>query len=491
MKVIVDKEFLQKKLIPFLLFIIAIYFPIFHQLGSDALGMWDEALFALRAYHLAFTDQYLLNFREIEPLFVHPNTKPPLMTWVQAGFFRAFGYSELSLRLPIALSVLAMVFFMVRFAKTELNNSTVGYLAALVLVTSLGFMNKHSARTGDHDAVLAFEYLFIFAYFYKTIAYPEKQQKYVWIVALFLAAAVLTKSVAGLFPLPALLVYAFYKKRVLGLLKSWHTWGAIAMFLVLVLGYYFYREWQLPGFLQRVWEEEIGGRYTSGNPGHQHPFYHYYQLLFDWQFVPWLFFLPLSIVTFFTERGKPYRDFNLLLLLAVIVHTTILANSDSKADWYLAGAFPLLSMIVAVGLAHIYNGLQQYLSVSSLWKKQLLGFFLIASLFAYPYIKVIEQNAMPRKEWVKEQFGEYMRNMDPSLNYTVATDGLNICVTFYQRVATNIEGRNIPHKQITDSFVVGELVMCTENLLWTKERYRVKVIDSFKKLRMIEIIGYK
>ena len=84
-------------------------------LSADALGMWDEGLYAVRAFHMAYHNEYLVNFDQIEGGWNHPNTKPPLFTIIQAGFFRAFGYTELSLRLPIAITVFLMMLFLVYF----------------------------------------------------------------------------------------------------------------------------------------------------------------------------------------------------------------------------------------------------------------------------------------------------------------------------------------------------------------------------------------
>ena len=491
MSIFRDKDFLIFKLAPFVLFIVVLYFPVFLHLGSDAIGMWDESLFALRAYFFAHTDQYLMNFNEIDTLFPHPNTKPPLFTWIQGYFFRWFGYTELSLRLPIAITVFIMLIFMVRFASREFNNPSIGYFAALVLITSQGFVDKHISRTGDHDAVLAFEFLLVLVYFYKLIAHPEKQNKYVWLVALFLAAAALTKSVAGLFPLPALFLFALYKKRVLPLLRSWHTWGAIVMFLILVLGYYFYREWQHPGFVQSVWNEEIGGRYMDEIDGHRHEWYWYLKRMFDWRFTPWLYFIPITSLFIFTKKGKSYRDMGIVMLLGTFTILTIISISETKCEWYDAGTFPMLAFFVAIGIDQVRQAILTYVPAYSKWKKSWLTLFLVVGLFALPYHTIIKKISHPTKGWSREQFGEFMRQISPDTKYTLATKTLNTCATFYQRVAKNVNGKDIEIKRYGNDYEPGELVMTYQDLTWAKKRYNFKVVHQYKKLKIIEIESLK
>ncbi|MEZ5172018.1 MAG: hypothetical protein R2850_00515 [Bacteroidia bacterium] len=41
-----------------------IYFPVFYQLGADAIGMWDESLYALRAFQLSEHGEILKNFNQ-------------------------------------------------------------------------------------------------------------------------------------------------------------------------------------------------------------------------------------------------------------------------------------------------------------------------------------------------------------------------------------------------------------------------------------------
>ena len=491
MKFYQDKNFLINRALPIVLFIGAVYFPVFLHLGGDVLGMWDESLYALRAFYMAYHNEFLENFNQVDANWNHPNTKPPLITLIQAGFFRVFGYSVLSLRLPVAIIVFLMLLFLVYFSNRQFKKPGIGYFAALVLVTSPGFIHRHIARTGDHDAVLAFWMLLVFVYFYKLITEPENQHKYTWLVAIFLAGSVLTKSVAGLFPILAMLLFALYKRKLKTLLISRHTWGAIGLFLVLVGSFYVYREWKSPGFLQTVWQEDVGGRYAGENHGHNYPWYFYLQLLYNPDFIPWLFFIPFSIVILFTKVAKKFREFSLYLLFSIFSILSIISVSGTKCEWYHAGIFPLMAVIVAIGINWLYEVVLQYIKgENQIFRLVVTGCFIIL-IFGIPYIRIIDKIRFPEKAWIEEQYGEYMKNVDPKLEYSVAPGNRNMCLMFYTEVANKIKGKKIQLKSRSEDFHVGELVMCSKYTTWAEKKYSFRTANEFKDLKLIEITGMK
>ena len=63
--------------------------------------------------------------------------KAPLPYWINAASYAIFGVSEFSVRLPLSLSVLILVFVVFRLGR-EIAGEEAGFLSALVLVTSIG-----------------------------------------------------------------------------------------------------------------------------------------------------------------------------------------------------------------------------------------------------------------------------------------------------------------------------------------------------------------
>lgn len=64
--------------------------------------------------------------------------KAPLLYWSMAASFKLFGVSTASARLPLALTVLALVFAAEIFARRAFNSARAGLYAALILLSSFG-----------------------------------------------------------------------------------------------------------------------------------------------------------------------------------------------------------------------------------------------------------------------------------------------------------------------------------------------------------------
>src|ERR1700687_5514450 len=63
--------------------------------------------------------------------------KAPLPYWAMAASFRIFGFTEFSSRLPLAISVLALIFLIYQFGRKFLS-AEAGFWAAVVFACSLG-----------------------------------------------------------------------------------------------------------------------------------------------------------------------------------------------------------------------------------------------------------------------------------------------------------------------------------------------------------------
>src|SRR5688572_23082359 len=132
--------------------LVVAWFTIFWRLDVNRLKIWDESRLAVNAAEMAARGNLLVTTYLGEPDLW--NTKPPLMIWLQAGMIRVFGINELSVRLPAALSALATVLVIFFFCVRYLKKPFAGFLSALILMTSPGFIVAHVARHGEYDALL-------------------------------------------------------------------------------------------------------------------------------------------------------------------------------------------------------------------------------------------------------------------------------------------------------------------------------------------------
>lgn len=91
-----------------------------------------------------------------------------VMIWMQVlSSLKIFGYSELAMRLPSAFAAFLMILYLQYFVKRYLNNFWFGFITCIVLVTSYGYINVHSTRTGDYDSLLCFflKLVYVLSYF--------------------------------------------------------------------------------------------------------------------------------------------------------------------------------------------------------------------------------------------------------------------------------------------------------------------------------------
>jgi 4-amino-4-deoxy-L-arabinose transferase-like glycosyltransferase len=261
----------------YLLLFFLLSVPIFAQLGTFPIRVWDEARLAVNAYEMYHNGSYLIPTFEGEPDMW--NSKPPLMIWFQVVSMKIFGINEFAVRFPSALAAILTCITLLFFSLKYLKNFWFGFCCILVLATSQGYVYFHSIRTGDYDALLTFfttlGYLSFFA-FTETF-----KKKYIYIFFLSLALCVLTKSITGLIFLPALLIYISIRKQWLLVLKNKHFYFALLGFLFITVGYYVIREIQNPGYFYSVRMNELGGRFLSTIEGHKYPFDFYFTNLMD------------------------------------------------------------------------------------------------------------------------------------------------------------------------------------------------------------------
>ena len=158
----------------------------------------DEALYAHSAIHMAREGGWLT------PMFMgrYALYKPPLLAWMAGLSVRIGGVSRLALRFPIALAcslAVGLIFLWV----AELRSWQAGACAVLLLVSShLWHVLGSMCMT---DGLLA---AFFIAAMYCLFADPWLESKTaLWCFSGSVAAAVLTKSIAGVLPLATLGLY--------------------------------------------------------------------------------------------------------------------------------------------------------------------------------------------------------------------------------------------------------------------------------------------
>lgn len=447
------------------LFLLLCYFPLFLHLDQLPLRLWDEGRRAVNAFEMAQNGNFLVTHYAGEPEMW--GTKPPLLIWCQVFWIKLLGYTELAIRMPAAIAGLGTLFVLILFSWKVFKKPMVGFFAALVLLSTRGFISEHMTRSGDFDALLTLwetSYLLLFFVFLEKIVNrqsPILNPKWLYLTALFITLAAFTKSIAGFFFAPTLILYAIFRKKLKPLLISKHTWFAGLGILFFIGGFYFLREMYNPGYIEAAWENDMGGRYFKSKEGHNHPWYLYFKIMYQkGHFMPWIWFLPLGIFVGLFKKGIT-RNLTILILINVVLFFSVLMYGQTKIQWYVAPIYPCLALLIGLGFNTLFEGGWRYLnnlggdlalsSKFSIAKYLFLSIFVL-TIFFQPYQKTIDRiyfEKLPDHDWKFLKFRDFMERNDEVKNYTIVHRYFNSHVQYYRSVR-NLNGYKINAQPLLD-----------------------------------------
>lgn len=444
-----NKWYLILKILGLLLLL---YFPIFGHLGTLPIRLWDESRLAINAFEMLQNKDYLVTyFDNVPDLF---NTKPPLLIWFQVFWMKLLGPTELAVRLPSAIAALFTCLGILVFSIKYLKNFAFGFIAVIVLITSQGYIDHHAARTGDYESLLTFFMVLASLFFYLFI--ETKNNKLLYLCFLNLTLAVLTKSIAGLFFIPAFILYSFYTKSVLSILKNKHFYISLLSFLAIIVGFYYLRELTDSGYWEAVKSNEFGGRFLEESNGHVHDFWFHFNNLKSIQFSEWYLLVPCGIAIGLLSKNKELKKITVFSTLIVAITLLILSTSKTKLIWYTVPLFPFLAILVTIFIHTIYSYLKKLKGIKELLNFNIIPLIFLFLIIALPYQNILTKTFRPIENKNEEQFyaiSYYLQdvidgkiNMD---NYSIVYNGYKAHVDFYLKVLKS-NGEIISTKALTE-----------------------------------------
>lgn len=403
-------------------------FPLFTRLDKLPIRLFDESRYAINSYEMARSNDFLVTTYLDEPDMW--GTKPPFVLWCQVLFIKFLGDGELAIRLPSAIAGLLCCLVVFGFLWYYAGASTWGFMSAVILVSSHGFVNLHGTRTGDLDAILA---LFTTCYLMTGFLFIHKKPesyRYWYVTCIFIILAVLSKGVAGLLFLPPLIIYSWVQGTLKSLLKSKNFYIGVALISSCTIGYYVAREFQNPGYIKVVFQNEWGGRYFEVNEGHDQPWYYYLKNLRDFQFEYfYLLFFAAYLLTFFVSDVKVKTILNFSYLCSIFF-LIVISISKTKLEWYDVPLYPWLSIISGSFFYLIFLRLHNHFPNNLKWIY--IGVTLLFITIVYtPYRKNFKKNFYPSEyewEWPDYQMSNLFR---ASLKGKENLDGYGYCYSGY------------------------------------------------------------
>lgn len=344
-----NKRTIKVFLILFILFLS--YLAFFYKLDIETISVWDEARNSINAIEMSENRNFLVTTFEGEVDMW--NTKPPLLIIIQSVFISLFGLSEFSVRLPSAIAATLTVFFLYFFISKYTKSDFIAFFSSIILLTTPGLFDHHGVRTADYEATLML-FCSLYSFFY--LCYIEtKKIKYLYIFSITFTIAFMTKSAASLLFIPALLIYTIYRRRLIYILKSRDFYISLLIPVLIIGGYYFYREILNPGYLKIIYNNEFGGRYFSALEGHREESLFYLKLIINSKLKYWFFISMLGIVFTFFEKNKRIKRLFIYLSLLSFIHLLIISIGKTKLHWYTLPEYPFWSVMAAISIYQILN----------------------------------------------------------------------------------------------------------------------------------------
>lgn len=478
------------------LFVVACYFVFLNNLGVPPVQMWDESRRAVNSLEMAFNGNLLVTYFNGNPDMW--GTKPPLLIWMIVLSMKIFGYNEFALRLPSALSAMTTAIIIFIFATKYLKDLKIGLVSGLVLITSAGFIGHHTGRSGDYDALLVLWItIYSLSYFIYLHSNEQKTQNFYWSIAtVTVILAVLTKGIAGILPLPGLLLYTAYQKKMGKLLFSSRFYISLILFSGVVLGYYFLRELYNPGYINAVLNNELGGRYLEVNENNSGPFWYYIYNLIKYRFIPWSYVFPVGLLISIFCVKKNLKNIGIFGFFYLIAHLLIISSAKTKLTWYDNPFYPIAALVIGVGICEIFNRLTNYFSINAL-KRQLIFALTVISFFSIPYFNttynlVYKQEILNFDQYnplirYRDYFQEVFKDMPQLNNFTAVSNNYNAHLVFYSKLA-NITKKNYSilylveygDKNKNHQFSPPEVIVTCEAKVTQKlaQRYKLKLLHS-------------
>jgi 4-amino-4-deoxy-L-arabinose transferase-like glycosyltransferase len=282
--------------------------------------------------------------------------KAPLLYWCVAASYKAFGISEWSTRLPLILSVLALL-VSTYWLGTRAYGPMGGFYSALVLGTAVG--PYVFTRILIPDVMVGLWLTLGMLFLFRSLEENPPSRMTCWGLAATCALNVLTKGLIGLvFPATAIGLYLLVTKNLRHLLRL-QLFSSTLVFLTIAAPWHVLAALRNPsqgavrGFLWFYFVNEHFLRYLNKRIPRDYdtvPVIVFWGLLLVW-LLPWSAFLPQALkqipVRWLRLRSPLDRRqrANLLCLVWAIVVVGFFSFS-TRQEYYTVPALPGLALLV-------------------------------------------------------------------------------------------------------------------------------------------------
>jgi 4-amino-4-deoxy-L-arabinose transferase-like glycosyltransferase len=490
---------MKKRITSYLKFSVIVFiisFPIFGNLNVWPVRIWDESRLAVNAYQMYQDHDWIVtHYWDNSPDMW--NTKPPLLIWCQVLCMKIMGIGELAIRIPSAIAAFLTCLSLLILSIRYLKDFMFGFIAVMVLITSLGYINVHATRTGDYDSLLT---LFTTVSAFSFFAYSENRNvKYLYSFFLSLAFGVLTKGITILMFVPAFIIYALWQKQLVSLFKNKHFYFGALLFLSIALGYYFLREHYNPGYIRAVSANELGGRYLNDLIGYNPGFWFYYNNMLDEHLTAWYLVIPCGILIGVFSANKKIQKLTVFSIVLIVIFFLIISTAKTKLNWYDCPLFPFIAIIVTVFIHFIFSSFENA-SIKSNFpalKYNIIPYVFLFLVFINPYQTIISKTYYSKEHPYNEevyQISYFMRNAihNPQKvdNCYLMMDEAKDQLFLYLKVLQN-KGVHIAFKKREELQAGDTIIACEQSVKeYIAANYNYQNIENYKNISKYRLISH-
>jgi outer membrane protein assembly factor BamB len=312
----------------------------FASLGAGPLWAADEKTYSQMAHHMLKSGDYLLPWAYGEPAIW--TGKPPVLMWLMALSYQAFGVNNYSTRLWNPMFGILSLVIMFYLGK-KLYNEKVGFLSVVVLGTFITFFEF--ATHAMTDGPLLF---FMLASIYFMILSEEKNSSYYAALGgLFFGLALMTKQIQALLIPLIIIAYFVATKRSL---RFFFTKSFTLFWVVPVLvcfPYVLYMTMRFRDFWDCYLIYCVVERATTPIEGHAGSPLFYIKYLVTGENLLWVALLPFSVVlcgfNAFVKRHK--SDILIFAWMAIVL--VLFSVAQTKLYWYILPALPAFAFAIS------------------------------------------------------------------------------------------------------------------------------------------------
>ena len=370
-----------------ILFVVASLFYIDTASGPALLDDDVDAAHAVVAREMLERHDYTVLYQNGVRYLV----RPPLHFWMIAASYTLFGQTEFATRLPLALTVVALLLLVFEFGR-RFFDLRVGLYGVLILASSPGLFIF--TRTVNQEAICALEFIAVFYLFLRAWTGSLEPRLGYWAAAALCGVAVLTRGLVGIiFPAATIVVF-------ITVTRGWHRWrelrpfSSLLIFICVAAPWHILTEIRAPGFLWAYFVEDhfkraLGTRWPPDYSAV--PLGLWWAAHLVWLF-PWAFFTPVLVRDFLASRMRE-RNWSitsqarlLLFSWAAFIFLFFSVVGGSRMEYYSLGAWPAIALLLAAALAgserlgdRWLHGVQRVLAVLGIGLAISLAYLLLAS----------------------------------------------------------------------------------------------------------------